>query len=84
MKIIKSTNESIIKQLGDVNKLLKITDCTVNTKQSLKILKEIFILNNKGLIDSINFILNNFFNTNLFYENLNNLKNLLNYQNYVR
>ena len=57
------SNDSYIKQIENVNKLLHIENCTLNIKNSLLKISNFFICENTGLIDTIKFILNNPVNT---------------------
>ena len=78
------SNNSFIKQLISINNLLHEEDCTVNLKKSFYLIDDVYKNKNTGLIDTINFILFNFFNNNRDYHHMiYELNNYLNYLNYV-
>ena len=77
------SNDSYIKQIENVNKLLHIENCTLNIKNSLLKISNFFICENTGLIDTIKFILNNNINNDSYHVMIKNLNSYLHYENYI-
>ena len=75
------SNNSFLKQLISINNLLHEEDCTVNLKKSFYLIDDVYKNKNTGLIDTINFILFNFFNMRDYHHMIYELNNYLNYFN---
>ena len=81
-KLFRCNNDSIIKQISIVNKILKIENCLINITNSIIRLSSEFRFNEKGILDSINFLLSIFNKDTNFSDKIKILEGLLDYKNY--
>ena len=73
---------SFCNQINIVNKRLGSTDCSNNTKNSVELINNLNMLNNNGLFDTINFIIDFYMLNRQYSQMITNLKQLLNYEHY--
>ena len=75
--------ESLVKQLRILNGAVKDINCLVNLKTTRNKIEKIYKCKNKGLLESIEFIILNFMKNNNYAEMIKFLESFLNYKTYV-
>ena len=73
---------SFIKQIFDLNTLLDVDSCLSDMNCTIKKIEKLFIIENIGLLNSIQFVIDCFYFNRNFIEMKVLLNNLLNYKNY--
>ena len=76
-------NNTFYKQYKYVNNTINIVKYSKSTNEIINLIDELFKCKNIGLLDSINFILTNFYLKKEYKEMIENLNNFLNYNNYT-
>ena len=74
----------MVKQLKILNRVVKEVNCLVNLKTTINKIEKIYKCENKGLLDSIEFIILNTMKNNIYVEMIKFLESFLNYKNYVK
>ena len=82
-KRYKAPIESLNNQLKKIGKQLNIEDCLININSTINKIESLYKCVNKGLVDSIDFLITNTKNDNKYKEMITCLEGLLCYQNYV-
>ena len=73
---------SFIKQIFDLNILINVENCLDNLCDTIKKIESMFVVENKGLLDSIQFVIDCFSNNRNYIEMRKLLNILLNYEFY--
>ena len=78
----KASIESLIDQVNKISKQLKVDNCLANIQDTIKKIELMDKCVNKGLMDSINFLITNTIKDNEYKKMIESLNVFLNYQNY--
>jgi len=77
-----SNKNSFVKQVSDVNYITGVENCLINLNETIRIIENLFKIENLGLLNSIQFIIDFFFINRNYIDMYKSLNILLNYENY--